>query len=98
MMGTSKTTGFSTSLEGRGFYSSENSKTGNLQKNKTPKQQNLSCVTCPSLCVGQPPWLSLTRPPHPCFCLPICHALAGLEGDDAGPAEGQEDNATVREV
>lgn len=32
MMETSKTHGFSTSLKGWGFYSLENSKTGNLQK------------------------------------------------------------------
>lgn len=42
--------------------------------------------------------VSVVIPHHPCLCLPINHALAGLEGDSAGPAEGQEDNALEREV
>lgn len=76
MMGTSKTAGFSTSLKGWGVLFSRKFQDWQLRENKTPKQRNFPCVTCPSLCVGQSLWLSLSTHPS-CLCLPISHALAG---------------------
>lgn len=62
MMGTSKTTGFSTSLKGWEVLFSRKFQDWHLRGNKTPKQQNFPCVTCPSLVTSSGPWESLCGP------------------------------------
>lgn len=50
-------------FEGIGLLFSRKFQDCQLTEKKTPKQQNLSGVTCPSLCVGQLLWLSLISTP-----------------------------------